>query len=43
MLIGIFYRTGVNQENWGRVVLVMLGLSAVTFVVSLLWPERKTA
>jgi len=43
VMIGIFYGTGVNQENWGRIVLVMLGLSAVTFVVSLLWRERKTA
>ena len=42
-MIGIFYRTGVNQENWGRVVLVMLALSAVTFVVSLLWREPKAA
>jgi MFS family permease len=43
VMIGIFYGTGVNQENWGRLVLVMLALSAVTFVVSLLWRERKTA
>ncbi|MFC9351509.1 MFS transporter [Arthrobacter sp. NPDC057013] len=43
VMIGIFYGTGVNQENWGRVVLVMLALSAVTFVVSLLWRERKAA
>ncbi|MFF2317563.1 MFS transporter [Arthrobacter sp. NPDC058097] len=43
VMIGIFYGTGVNQENWGRVVLVMLGLCAMTFVVSLLWRERKTA
>ena len=43
VMIGLFYGTGVNQENWGRIVLVMLGLSAVTFVVSLLWRERKTA
>jgi MFS family permease len=41
VMIGIFYGTGVNQENWGRMVLVMLGLCAVTFVVSLLWRERK--
>lgn len=43
VMIGLFYGTGVNQGNWGRIVLVMLGLSAVTFVVSLLWRERKTA
>jgi hypothetical protein len=42
-MIGIFYGTGVTQENWGRMVLVMLGLCAVTFVVSLLWRERKAA
>ncbi len=28
VMIGIFYGTGVNQENWGRMVLVMLGLCA---------------
>ncbi|WP_457972345.1 MFS transporter [Arthrobacter sp. D1-17] len=42
VMIGLFYGTGVNQENWGRMVLVMLGLCAGTFVVSLLWRERKT-
>jgi predicted MFS family arabinose efflux permease len=41
VMIGIFYGSGVNQENWGRMVLVMLGLCAVTFVVSLLWRERQ--
>ena len=43
VMIGIFYGTGVNQENRGRIVMVVLGRSAVTFVVSLLWRERKTA
>lgn len=43
VMIGIFYGDGVNQENWGRMVLVMLGLCAVTFVVALLWRERKAA
>jgi F0F1-type ATP synthase assembly protein I len=43
VMIGIFYGTGVTQENWGRMVLVMLGLCLVTFVVSLLWRERKAA
>jgi F0F1-type ATP synthase assembly protein I len=43
VMIGIFYGTGVTQENWGRMVLVMLGLCVVTFVVSLLWRERKAA
>ena len=41
VLIGIFYGTGVNQENWGLMVFVMLGLGAVVFVVSLLWRERR--
>lgn len=41
VMIGIFYGDGVNPENWGRMVLVMLGLCAVTFVVALLWRERK--
>jgi hypothetical protein len=40
-MIGIFYGDGVNQGNWGRRVLVMLGLCAVTFVVAMLWRERK--
>jgi MFS family permease len=41
VMIGIFYGDGVNQGNWGRMVLVMLGLCAVTFVVAMLWRERK--
>jgi MFS family permease len=41
VMIGIFYGTGVSQENWGRMVLVMLGLSMAAFVVTLLWRERK--
>jgi predicted MFS family arabinose efflux permease len=41
VMIGIFYGNGVNQENWGRMVLAMLGLCAVTFVVALLWRERR--
>ena len=40
-MIGILYGNGVDQENWGRMVLVMLGLCVVTFVVALLWRERK--
>jgi MFS family permease len=40
VLIGIFYGTGVNQANWGLMVLVMLGLGAAVFVVSLLWREK---
>jgi F0F1-type ATP synthase assembly protein I len=40
VLIGLLYGSGVNQANWGLMVLVMLGLGAVAFVVSLLWRER---
>jgi F0F1-type ATP synthase assembly protein I len=40
VLIGVFYGSGVNQANWGLMVLVMLGLGAVAFVVTLLWRER---
>lgn len=41
VLIGIFYGTGVNQANWGLMAIVMLGLGAVVFAVSLLWRERQ--
>lgn len=41
VLIGVFYGTGVNQANWGLMVFIMLGLGAVVFIVSLLWPERQ--
>lgn len=41
VLIGIFYGTGVNQANWGLMVLVMLGLGAVVFAVTLAWRERR--
>jgi MFS family permease len=40
VLIGLFYGGGVNQANWGLMVLVMLGLGAVAFVVTLLWREK---
>jgi MFS family permease len=40
VLIGLFYGSGVNQANWGLMVLVMLGLGAVAFVVTLLWREQ---
>jgi MFS family permease len=43
VLIGIFYGTGVNQNNWGLSVFVMLGLGTMVFVVSLLWTERRPA
>ena len=41
VLIGIFYGSGVNQANWGLMVLVMLGLGAVAFVVTLGWREQR--
>ncbi|WP_423183859.1 MFS transporter [Arthrobacter sp. NyZ413] len=41
VLIGVLYGSGVNQPNWGLMVLVMLGLSAVVFVLALAW--RKPA
>jgi predicted MFS family arabinose efflux permease len=40
VIIGIVYGSGVNQANWGLMVLVMLGLGAAAFVVTLLWRER---
>ncbi|MCU1532356.1 MAG: transporter [Arthrobacter sp.] len=40
VLIGIFYGSGVHQAKWGLMVLVMMGLGAVAFVVTLLWRER---
>ncbi len=41
VLIGVFYGPGVNQANWGLMVLVMLGLSALVLVLALMW--RKPA
>ncbi|MFK0009807.1 MFS transporter [Paenarthrobacter sp. NPDC090520] len=41
VLIGVFYGPGVNQTNWGLMVLVMLALSAVVIVLSVMW--RKPA
>lgn len=41
VMIGIFYGSGVNQANWGLMVLTMLVLGAVAFGVTLLWRERK--
>ncbi|QYF91131.1 MFS transporter [Arthrobacter sp. PAMC25284] len=41
VLIGILYGSGVNQANWGLMVLVMLGLGAVVLLVSLAWRERR--
>ncbi|MBT8161658.1 MULTISPECIES: MFS transporter [Arthrobacter] len=41
VLIGVLYGSGVNQPNWGLMVLVMLVLSAVVFVLAMAW--RKPA
>ncbi|MFJ4171635.1 MFS transporter [Paenarthrobacter sp. NPDC089714] len=41
VLIGVFYGPGVNQANWGLMVLVMLALNAVVIVLSVMW--RKPA
>jgi MFS family permease len=41
VLIGVLYGPGVNQANWGIMVLVMLGLSAVVLVLAVMW--RKPA
>ncbi|MFF1830499.1 MFS transporter [Paenarthrobacter sp. NPDC058040] len=41
VLIGVFYGPGVNQANWGLMVLVMLALSLVVIVLSVMW--RKPA
>ncbi|MBO1266640.1 MFS transporter [Arthrobacter cavernae] len=37
VLIGVLYGPGVNQSNWGLMVLVMLGLSAVVVVLAVAW------
>jgi MFS family permease len=41
VMIGVFYSTGVNQESWGQVVAVMLGLGVLVVVLSLFWRERE--
>jgi MFS family permease len=41
VMIGVFYGTGVNQESWGQVVAVMLGLGILVVVLSLFWRERE--
>jgi MFS family permease len=40
VLIGVFAGGGVDQASWGLMVLAMLVLSAVAFLVTLLWRER---
>ncbi|MFJ4030242.1 MFS transporter [Paenarthrobacter sp. NPDC089989] len=42
VLIGVFYGPGVNQANWGLMVLVMLALSAVVIVLSVMWRKPAT-
>ena len=42
VMIGIFYGTGVNPGNWGRMVVVMLVLSAVALGLTLLWRPPQT-
>jgi MFS family permease len=41
VLIGVFAGGGVDQASWGLMVLAMLVLSAVAFLVTLLWRERR--
>jgi MFS family permease len=42
VLIGVFYGPGVNQANWGLMVLVMLGLSAMVLVLAVMWRKPAT-
>ncbi|MHA7298801.1 MFS transporter [Pseudarthrobacter sp. MDT3-1] len=42
VLIGVLYGPGVNQANWGLMVLVMLGLGAVVLGLAVAW-QRKGA
>ena len=43
VLIGVFYGPGVNQANWGLMVLVMLALSLVVIVLSVMWRKPAAA
>ncbi|WP_332761427.1 MFS transporter [Pseudarthrobacter sp.] len=40
VLIGVLYGPGVNQANWGLMVLVMLGLGAVVLGLSVAWKRK---
>ena len=40
VLIGVFAGGGVDQANWGLMVIAMLVLSAVAFGVTVLWRQR---
>ena len=42
VLIGVLYGPGVNQANWGLMVLVMLGLGALVLGLAVAW-KRKGA
>jgi MFS family permease len=42
VLIGVLYGSGVNQANWGLMVLVMLGLNLLVLVLAVMW-RRPTA
>ncbi|MEE2523288.1 MFS transporter [Pseudarthrobacter sp. J64] len=41
VLVGVLYGPGINQANWGVMVLVMLGLSVVVVVLALFWRGRE--
>ncbi|MET3141741.1 UNVERIFIED_ORG: MFS family permease [Arthrobacter sp. UYEF2] len=40
VLIGVLYGPGVNQANWGLMVLVMLGLGAVVLALTAAWKRQ---
>lgn len=40
VLIGVLYGPGVNQANWGLMVLVMLGLGAVVLGFAVAWKRK---
>ncbi|MDI3195913.1 MFS transporter [Pseudarthrobacter sp. AL07] len=40
VLIGVLYGPGVNQANWGLMVLVMLGLGAVVLALAAAWKRK---
>jgi MFS family permease len=40
VLIGVLYGPGVNQANWGLMVLVMLGLGAMVLGLAVAWKRK---
>ncbi|MCP9000374.1 MFS transporter [Pseudarthrobacter sp. RMG13] len=40
VLIGVLYGPGVNQSNWGLMVLVMLGLGTVVLGLAVAWKRK---